>query len=173
MNDTAVFVAMARVLEVTADGRVRVQRLDAVAAPCIAEWALPFRYEPVVGDLLQVIGQGQRTFVVAVSQGRGRTSLAFRGAMTLRGAGAMRLGSDAAIRLRAPALGLHTTSQQVEAETITQSLGDCDTAIADEMVERAGRSARQIEGEDVQVAGTQRRLAAHRVTIDGELLRIS
>lgn len=173
MSRGPVTTCLARVLGVDATGRPRLRTLDAGSRECTAEWAIPWRYEPAVGDLLQVIAQGERCFVLGVVQGHGRSQVVFRGDAALAARGALHLHSDAGVRLRAPRIELQADACTTDAGAAVQRATTHDTVVRGECVERAGQCARTLEGDDVQLAGTHRRVANHAVKIDGELLRLS
>lgn len=168
---TPVFHCLGRVLAVPGDGPARVQRLDASGLVVHPSSALPWRYTPAVGDLLQLLGQGERVWIVGVHSGRGRSELAFRGNVQLHAAGALQLGGDGGVRVRAPRIELTTDELHSEAAAAVLRASSLDSS-AERLDERAGRCERVVEGDDRTTAGTHRTQAAVAVTIDGDLLRL-
>ncbi|MCB9877495.1 MAG: hypothetical protein H6835_07840 [Planctomycetes bacterium] len=183
-----VFAGSARVLAVETDGRPRVIVLGApadgapadgalahgaLAAPIIADWAIPFRYTPETGDLLQVLGQHGRFWVTGVVHGRGRSQLAFRGDTAVHASGALRLGADGGVRLEAPTVHVEAAGLETDADTIVSHADAQDTTVHGQLDERAGAVERQIDGDDDRTAGRHATVAERVVKIDGDLLRLS
>jgi hypothetical protein len=167
-----VHVGPARVLGVEPDGRPRVLVLGGSCEVAIADWAIPFRYQPTSGDTLLVIGQRSRYAVPGVTHGSGRSHLAFRGDAALRAAGTMRLGGDGGVRIAAPEIRVTAGDLECTAETVVQRLGDADATVPGCLDERLGQSERIIDEHDERVAARHETVAARVVRIDGDLLRL-
>ncbi|HEX5052281.1 MAG TPA: hypothetical protein VFZ65_10945 [Planctomycetota bacterium] len=168
-----VFVGQARVLGTATDGRPRVLVFDRRATVAVADWALPFRYEPTAGDLLLVMGQHDRFWVTGVTHGHGRSQLAFLGDAALHARGVLRLASDAGVRLRGPEVEMRSHELESSATSVVQKLGGMQSTTQGTLDERAGQCSRMIDGEDRQVAGRHATVALHKVKIDGDLLVLS
>lgn len=169
----ALYVGLARVLGSEADGRPRLLVFDRAATTTVADWALPFRYRPAPGDLLQVMGHRDRFWVTGVVTGRGRSQLAFRGDAALSATGTLRLCADAGVRVAGPEVRVATERLATDAGTVVQHAAEADTVVRGEFDERAGECARTIDGDDVHVAARHSTVAGHVVEIDGDLLRLS
>ncbi len=166
-------VGPARVLEILPDGRPRVQLLTGDCRRLVADWALPFRYEPATADLLLTIHRGDRAWVTGVVTGRGHSRLAFAGDVELAATGELAVGGAGGVRIAAPEVAIHAPLQECESEETVQRIGDLDTTATLALDERAGECERTIDGDDDQLAARHSTVARHRVKIDGELLRLS
>lgn len=173
MHGTSLFVGQARVLHGTPDGRVRVQLLGGNCATCTAEFAIPFRYQPVTGDVLQVLARAGECWVTGVVHGRGTSQLAFRGPIELHAAGALRLAADGGVRVEAPRVELQAPVVESEAETAVLHAEDSEASVRGAIDERAGSCERSIDGTDQVTAGRHETIAARVVKMDGSLLRLS
>ena len=78
-----------RVKAVTPGGWL-VQLEDQAATRVVAEVGLAWDYEPLTGDVLQVVGDLTRCYVIGVVRGEGRTRLRAP-ELTVKAAGALRL----------------------------------------------------------------------------------
>ena len=168
-------VVVATVVDVV-DGRpVLSGPYGSVNGPAAAEWALPYSYSPVRGDSVVVYALGERRFVTAVLSGRGRSTVAFRGACGIGAAGGqLMLRGDRGVRLRAPRVSLLA---RVGFETVASSLVSkcrelCCTVFGRRAM-RAGACTRVVDGQDRVVAGSSSRVARRSVKIDGDVMILS
>lgn len=168
-----VYVGPARVQAITEDGRAAIQVLGGSCERAIADWALPYRYQPVIGDLLLVMGQNSRYWVTGVVRGQGRSELAFCGDTQLHAAGTMRLGGDGGVRIEGPQIDLLADQLETEADDLVQYLGSSESTVRGTFNERAGQCSRIIDEDDHQIAGRHATVAGHAVKMDGEMLRLS
>ncbi|MBL8723402.1 MAG: hypothetical protein JNK49_05115 [Planctomycetes bacterium] len=159
------------VLGAAADGRVRV-RCGAEAGEILAAWALPFRFVPEVGDVLQLLGQNGRWWVTGIVAGRGRAMLAFRGDARLGAAGELRLSGAGGVRIAAPEVHLQTESLQRDAGAVVAKVGASEERTAGALEERAGATSRMVDGLDLTTAGRVETVAKGAVRIDGDLLQL-
>ena len=173
MTGESIYVGPAKVLRCDADGRPLVQVLGGAGEQAVAEWAIPFRYEPNAGDLLLVLGRAGRYWVTGIVHGSGRSQLAFRGDAELRARGALHLGGNGGARVDAPEVRVAAEELHSEAEHTAQRVGEYDSTVRGTLDERAGECARTIDGEDEQVAAKHETVARRVVKVDGGLLRLS
>ena len=172
--DTGLRVGVAQVRQVTAEGLPVVRLDDAWGSSLVAEWALPYRYEPQVGDLLRVISLGQRAYVLGVHTGRGRTRLAFRGDVRIGARGTLRLVAHELIRLRSANLSLRAKQAlTVTAIEVQEKLGEAVRATKGLLEQRARDWSRVTEGEESVVAREVQVIAATKAVIDGERIEVS
>ena len=170
---SAIRVGPARVLEVLPDGRPRVQLLTGDCRRLVADWAIPFRYEPAPADLLLTVSRGQNAWITGIVSGRGSSRLAFAGDIALSAAGDLGVGADGGVRIAAPEVLVEAPIQECETEETIQRIGSLDTTVTTEIEDRAGTCERTIDGDDDQLAARHSTVARHRVKIDGGLLRLS
>jgi hypothetical protein len=112
------YLGPAEVLETAADAvRVRLRGGAVVGA----QLALALAYEPVVGDLLLVIGREEDHYVIGVLRGKGCTSLSVQGDLEVRAAdGRLRLSGDNGIELLGPELEVRTGKLEVFAGAVLE-----------------------------------------------------
>ena len=165
-------VGLGRVVGCESDGRPCLRLMFGAAEQVVADWALPYRYQPVVGDLLQVIGRCDRYWITGVVQGHGRSHMASSGSMRLSARGRLRLRGDVAMRLSGPGVTSRATVFETVAVSVVQKLGELRTAVRGLLTERAGQSSRMIDGEDYRAARRHETVAREAVKVDADLLRL-
>ena len=168
-----VYVGTAKVLACEPDGRPRVLVLGGACDTTIADWAIPFHYEPQPGDLLLVLGHNGRYWATGLVHGKGHSHLAFRGDTEIKAKGPLHLGGDGGVRLESPEVRIESELFETEATDTVQRIGHLDSEVTDTIDERTGECSRVIEGEDEQIAARHSTVAQHAVKIDGSLLRLS
>jgi len=172
-HDDSIYVGQAKVLSCEPDGRPRVLILGGNCETTVCDWAIPFRYEPRPGDLLQVLGQASRFWVTGVAHGAGHSHLAFRGDTEWRAEGPLTLEGNGGVRLDSPTVRIEADEVESEAEHVVQRVDDIDSEVSSTIDERAGECSRSIDGDDEQTAARHSTVAKHAVKIDGSLLRLS
>ena len=166
-------VGPARVLEVLPDGRPRLQLLAGDCRRVVADWAIPFRYDPAAGDLLLTMSHGARAWVTGIVSGRGASRLTFAGEVELAADGELTASAAGGVRITAPEVVTEARVVECESEETVQRIDEMDTTVEQELEERAGSCERTIDGDDDQLAARHGTVARRRVKIDGELLRLS
>lgn len=164
---------LGRVLSVDALGRPRVRLDDAYASELVAEWALPFRYQPTEGDLLVVVGRGARQWVIGVAHGQGRAEMAFRGDFTLAAGRVLRLQADRGLRLMGRLLSLRTGALELVAGALLTRVEEAALLVTGLLEEVAGAGLRVTEEEETLLARDVTIMAEESVRLDGELLQLS
>lgn len=164
---------LGRVLGVDAQGRPRVRLDDACASELLAEWALPFRYQPTEGDLLVVVGRGARQWVIGVAHGQGRSEMAFRGDFALAAGRALRLQADRGLRLLGRVLTLRAGALELATGALHARLGEAALQVRGLLEEVAAAALRVTEEEETLLAQDVTIMAEETVRLDGELLQLS
>ncbi len=165
-------VGQAQVVAVEADGRPRV-RLSAGAAEVVATWAIPYRYEPAVGDLLTVIGREGAFYVLGVAHGAGRSRLWFVGDASLRAGRTLRLRADRGIRAVGRRLTQRAERLELEARELHAHSETAATRIKGLSQLVAGGVRRITAGPEGVVARAVRVLGRDTVKLDGEHIKIN
>lgn len=135
-----------------------------------ARMALAVPYQPVIGDVLLVIGKGEDHYVIGVLRGRGQTRLALQGDVDLHATdGTLRLSADKGVRISGPEVAIETRRLGVVAGTLVEHLssvvrrvtgllsvqaGDAHT-IADGTILQQSKNASILTEETVAVNGRQ------------------
>lgn len=169
----SVFVGQARVVATESDGRARVLVLGEHRGPTVAEWAIPFRYEPRSGDLVLVYGQGGSFWITGVVQGNGTSQLAFRGDTAIRAPRGLRFSAAGGLRLDAPQLDVRTEHLEAEIDHLQERSDEHDLEVMGTIDERAGSCAHVVDGDEDQTAARHTTVAERVVKIDGGLLKLS
>lgn len=167
------FVGTGRVVECDERGRPTLRLMEAPGRIVSAEWALPYRYLPEIGDLLLVLGKDGRHWITGVVLGAGRSHLAFRGNFGLSSAETLQLRGDQGVRVLGKRVTTRADEVEVHASSIVQKLGESQSTVRGVLRERAGQSSHTIEGEDRRLAGRHETVARRAVKIDGETLILS
>lgn len=168
-----VFTGAAHVLGVDEAGRPVVWLSDALGTQVTAEWALPYRYTPALGDVLWTIGRGARHWAIGVAVGRGRSELAFRGDAALVARGALRLSADRGLRLVGSFVTVRAATVEVLVKALEETLGSAARLVQGALEEVAGRALRLIDGEDAVVARDVTVLAQETARLDGDVVQVS
>jgi hypothetical protein len=151
-----------------ASGRLDVQLAEAPGTRVSAQLALPIPYRPALGDLLLVVGRGERHYAIGVLAGTGTTSLSFPGDVELRALGGeLQLTGDAGIKLRSPETTIETGVLRTVATEVSERATRAFRWIRETLHVRAGASRSVVEGDDVRQAKRATILAEEVVKIDG------
>jgi hypothetical protein len=118
-------------VEVELPGGRRVEATIALALP----------YEPVAGDVLLVIGQGDAYYVIGVIHGQGRTALAFHGDVELASIdGKVVVTGRRGVELRAPEVDVSTGKLRMVAGAVMQRFTSVCQRVTELLSVHAGAS---------------------------------
>ena len=148
--------------------RVQLRRDGQEAEEC-AELALAFPYQPAAGDVVLVVAQEERAYVIGVLQGRGPSVLAFPGDVTLSAPrGSIQLDAAKGVAVNAPAVEMRAETIELEAKTLTQRVESAFQWVKDLLQVRAGRSRTVVDGTSHQLAERTFIRSEKEVKVDGE-----
>lgn len=134
-----------------------------------AELALASPYQPVAGDVVLVVAQEERAYVIGVLQGRGPSVLAFPGDVTISAPkGAVHLDAAKGVTLSAPAVEIRAEAIEMEATTLTQRIESAFQWVKDLLQIRAGRLRSVVEGSAHQMAERTFIRSEKETKVDGE-----
>lgn len=134
-----------------------------------AELALALPYQPVAGDVVLVVAQEERAYVIGVLQGRGPSVLAFPGDVTISAPkGAVHLDAAKGVTLSAPAVEMRAETIEMEATTLTQRIESAFQWVKDLLQVRAGRLRSVVEGSAHQLAERTFIRSEKETKVDGE-----
>lgn len=167
------FAGTAQVLGVDERGRAVARLADGLATETVVEWALPFRYQPALGDQLMVIGRAGRHWAIGVQEGRGRSELAFRGSIALAAKGALRLQADRGVRVLGKVLSLRAGRLEVAARTLEERAAVITRTVAGKLEELAGKALRLTAGEEAVIAKDVTIMGDELVKLDGDPVQVS
>lgn len=135
--------------------------------------AFAFPYAPQVGDLLLVLGQGDRFFAVGVLGGSAPKALVFPGNAEVRAlGGSLTLASDTAIEVTAPRITMRAGMIRTMAKALVERVDSAQRWVRGLLAIRAGSSRRQIDGEDNTRCQRSTVLARETVKLDGDQLHL-
>lgn len=160
--------------EVVEAGPTRlVVRLEDDGALVTAELALNNGYEAAVGDLVLLIGAGERHYVIGVLRSSGTMRLAFQGNVDLAAiGGVLRLSGDA-VEVEAPEMRMVIGRKlTVLAETVVEKMGALHQHVTGLLSARAGQSHTVIDGSSYQQSKEATVLASDRMTINGKKIHL-
>jgi len=134
-----------------------------------AELALAFPYQPAPGDVVLVVAQDERAYVIGVLQGRGPSVLAFPGDVTLSAPkGALHLDAANGVTMTAPTVEMRAEKIELEATTLTQRIDSAFQWVKDLLQVRAGRSRTVVDGTSHQLAERTFIRSEKETKVDGE-----
>jgi hypothetical protein len=136
-----------------------------------AQIALGYPYEPAEGDVVLVIGEAGRHYVIGVLHGTGRSALELPGDVDLRAVGGkLRLSGDKGVEIASPDLSIHVGKLQVIAGTAVQRFASLCQRVADLWSVQAGQRHTVIEGSSHEQAKSAEILTEEQVTINGKAI---
>ena len=110
--------------------------------------ALAYPFTPAEGDVLLVIGQDDRHYVIGVIESRGDTQLRFRGNVELRAVeGELELHGDEGVALSGPRIDIKTKKLNVMAEKATEVFGTLFTRVKELMSVHSGDTDTVVHGQ--------------------------
>ncbi len=103
--------------------------------------ALALPYEPVVGDVLLVIGRGEGHYVIGVIEGQGRTALTFRGDVELSSLdGKVVVTGQRGVELRAPEVEVNAGKLRMVAGAVVQRFASVYQRVSELLSVHAGEA---------------------------------
>lgn len=152
-------------------GRELVVRLEDGAEVAV-ELALGYAFTPHEGDLLLVLAQGERRYVVGVLHGTAKSQLCVPGDLDLRAGGRLRVFADQGLEVVGRDLTLKAKTVRAYAETLEETVRDAYRWVKGLLTVRAGQSRRIVEGEDHSRAQRTTILAEELVKIDADQVHL-
>ena len=134
-----------------------------------ADLALAFPYQPAPGDVVLVVAQEERAYVIGVLQGKGPSVLAFPGDVTLSAPrGAVHIDAAKGVTVNAPSVEMRAETIELEATTLTQRIESAFHWVKDLLQVRAGRSRTVVDGTSHQLAERTFIRSEKETKVDGE-----
>ena len=136
-----------------------------------AELALATPYEPAVGDRVLVIGEADRSWVIGVIAGRGRTVLAFDGDVEVRSRdGILRLASGKRVEVESPDVTFQVGTLRTVAESVVEHVASFTQRVRELMSVHAGQRREIIEGSTSTQAKTSTLVTEGDVKVNGKAI---
>lgn len=150
----------------TRPGAVRVELAN--GAQVRVELALAYTYEPVRGDEVLVIGNGEGHFVIGILSGAGKSTLRFPGDAELRTErGVLRIVGAAGVELEGPQVAITTDRLQVIANAVVEKLGTLHSTVAGLFSLRSGEMQHVSQGSIHQQSKRASLLTEDKIYING------
>jgi len=147
--------------------------VEGPAGPVEARIALALPYEPVVGDVLLVIGKGGAHYVIGVLHGAGRTALELRGDVTLRAVdGKLCLAGDKGVSVQGPEVELETGKLRMVAEAVVQKFASVWQRVSSVLTVHAGQTHTVVDGATFAQSKSATILTEQNVTINGKEIHL-
>lgn len=150
---------------------LRVQRDD--GSHGLAQLAVAFPYQPSLGDIVLVICEGERTYVIGVLHQRGGTTLEFSGDVDIRSRdGKVRLRGEEGVELEGPTVDVNTGKLRVVAEAALHTFGWLRQRIRESWDVQAGESRTVVDGTATTQAQEARIVTRGKVAIHGKAVHL-
>lgn len=138
-----------------------------------ARMALAVPYQPVVGDLLLVIGRGEDHYVIGVLRGQGQTRLALQGDVDLHAAdGTLRLSADKGVRISGPEVGIETRRLGVVAGALVEHFASAVRRVTGLLSVQAGDAHTIAGGTILQQSKSASILTEETVAVNGRQVHL-
>jgi hypothetical protein len=125
-------------------------------------------YQPVVGDVLLVIGRGASHWALGVIVGSGRSTLSLQGDVDVRAIGGkLSLSGDRGVELHGPEVGIYTKALRMVARDMSQRFESVCQRVSSLLSVHAGESQLLVEGSATTQAKRATILTDETVTING------
>jgi hypothetical protein len=135
--------------------------------------ALALPYAACPGDVLLVIGQGGAYYAIGVVSGRGKTSLAIQGDVSLRAVGGtLELEGDEGVRIRGPAVDVHAGALRTVARSVVETFTTLFQRVTEAVRVHAGESVTIVDEGSYTQAKTAAIQTAETVTINGKEIHL-
>lgn len=134
-----------------------------------ADLALASPYQAAAGDVVLVVAQEDRAYVIGLLQGRGPCVLAFPGDVTISAPkGAVHLDAAKGVTMNAATVEMRADTIELEATTLTQRIGTAFQWVKDLLQIRAGRLRSVVDGTAHQMAERTFIRSEKETKVDGE-----
>ncbi len=157
--DHATMLGPATVVEIVGN-RVRLSREN---GEVWAELALAFPYDPVPGDIVLAIGEGE-AFVIGVLRGRGKS--------VFRTPGDLELEAGGRVSIRGSEVRIEADKVETVARSVFERCVNGYRWVKETLQTRAGRMRTVVEGHSTLRAERIVRVAQKDVKIDGEKIHL-
>lgn len=136
-----------------------------------AQIALATGYEAAVGDVVLVIGDASRAWVIGVLSSSGRTSLAVTGDLELRSLdGKVHISAAKGVEIESPTLAMRLGKLSVVAETVVQHAVSFRQRVRELLSVQAGEQHTVVDGATTTQAERATIVTEQKVTINGKAI---
>lgn len=158
----------AEVLAVAPDG-VDVRLESGATARAVI--ALAVGYEAAVGDVVLVIGDVERAWIIGVLSSTGKTSLAVTGDLDLRSLdGAVRISGAKGVEIETPTLAMRAAKVSLVAEAVVEHVVSLRQRVRELLSVHAGEQHTVVDGASSTQAERASIVTEQKVTINGKAI---
>jgi hypothetical protein len=131
--------------------------------------ALAVGYEASVGDMVLVIGDRDRAWVIGVLSSRGRASLTVTGDLDLRSLdGTVRVSGAKGVEIETPSLAMRAAKLSLVAESVVEHVVSLRQRVRELFSVHAGEQHTVVDGTSATQAGRASITTEEKVTINGK-----
>jgi hypothetical protein len=135
--------------------------------------AFSFPYEPVVGDVLLVLGRGGQAWSIGVIYGAGRASLRLQGDVEIAAeGGVLRLSGERGVEIHAPEIALQADRVRMIAGSLVQTLTSVYQRVSALLSVQAREAHTAVEETSVLQARRAAIVTDETVTINGKQVHL-
>jgi hypothetical protein len=135
--------------------------------------ALASPYEPRIGDVVLLISEGGRAYVIGLLSARGKTVLAFDGDVELRSNdGVVRIAGARGVEIEAPELGLRGAALRIVADTVVERVGSFTQRVRELFTSHVGARHEVVDGARVTHAKSTTFVSEDEVKINGRSIHL-
>lgn len=133
--------------------------------------ALAVGYEAALGDVVLVIGDRERAWIIGVLSSRGRTSLSVTGDLDLRSLdGTVRVSGAKGVEIETPALAMRAAKLSLVAESVVEHVVSLRQRVRELFSVHAGEQHTVVDGTSATQAGRASITTEEKVTINGKAI---
>jgi hypothetical protein len=156
--------------DASSPGLLRAVLSDGSEVP--VELALAVAFRPAPGDVLLVIGNGDRHYAIGVIDGRGRSVVAVPGDLELRAGGKVTLRGEDGVEIEGPTMEVRVGKLELLARTVTERFDSLRQRVTELLSVEAGQSRTIVAGAMHTRAKSSTLLTEDKVTINGKAIHL-
>lgn len=153
------------------DGQITMELPHGAKVPITL--ALAYLYQPVPGDVLLVIGNGDSYYGIGVLHATGKAVLSFQGDVDVRAVdGTLRLSGDKGVQLSGPELELHSNKLRMVAGAVVQKFNSVFQRVSGLLHVHAEKAHTSVDGAAFTQSESNTILTKDIMTINGKQIHL-
>jgi hypothetical protein len=137
-----------------------------------AQNALAFPYSPKAHDVVLLISQSERHYIIGVLETRGDAALQFPANLRIHAKGSVQLSSGEGVELHGPEVKVTAGKWEVVARTLKERVHHATRWVKGLATLRAGRRTVKVEGANVERAESHLLRAKKDVRVNGDKIHL-
>jgi len=134
----------------------------------MAQIALAFGYQPLVGDSVLCIGNDDGHYVIGVLATQGSGRLTFQGDLELAASGTLHLRGEDGVAIEGPEVHVRAGKLEMMARAVTQRFERVRQHVSDVLSVHAGKTHTVVDGPSYTRAQSSTLLTEEKVSINGK-----